>query len=261
MQYEVVAIRYATQQERMAGSNFLFPDDHAAAMPIDYFVWAIIGGGRTIVVDTGFGPEAAARRGRALIRSTPDALALAGIDAATVKDVVLTHLHYDHAGCMGAFPAATFHLQDAEMAFATGRCMCHRPLRIPMEVDDVVTAVRHVFADRVRFHDGTATIAPGVTLHLVGGHSGGLQVVRVPTARGAVVLASDAAHFWANIRTRNPFPLVVDVARMAEGWRTCEELSDGPDHIIPGHDPLVLARFPTLPGQPDVALLHLPPLG
>jgi len=151
-------------------------------------------------------------------------------------------------------------LQDAEMAFATGRCMCHRVLRIPMEVEDVLTAVRHVFADRVRFHDGTATIVPGVTLHLVGGHSGGLQVVRVPTARGHVVLASDAAHFWANIRTRNPFPLVADVAEMAEGWRICEELSDGPDHIIPGHDPLVLSRFPIWPGQPDIALVHKPPL-
>jgi glyoxylase-like metal-dependent hydrolase (beta-lactamase superfamily II) len=259
MEYEIVAIRYATKQERTAGSNFLFPDDHAAKMPIDYFVWAITGGGRTIVVDTGFGAAAAARRGSTLLRSTAAALALVGIDAAAVKDVVLTHMHYDHAGCMDAFPQAIFHLQDAEMSFATGRCMCHKPLRIPMEVEDVVTAVRHVFADRVRFHDGTATIAPGITLHLVGGHSGGLQIVRVPTARGHVVLASDAAHFWANIRTRNPFPLVVDVARMAEGWRICEELADSPDHIIPGHDPLVLQRFPKMPGQPDVALLHEPP--
>jgi glyoxylase-like metal-dependent hydrolase (beta-lactamase superfamily II) len=261
VEYEIVAIRYATQQDRTAASNFIFPDDHAAHMPIDYFVWAITGGGRTIVVDTGFGAAAAARRGRTPIRSTPEALALAGVDAATVQDVVLTHLHYDHAGCMDAFPAATFHLQDAEMAFATGRCMCHKALRLPMEVDDVVTAVRHVFADRVRFHAGTATIAQGITLHLVGGHSGGLQVVRVPTARGAVVLASDAAHYWANIRTRNPFPLVVDVARMAEGWRICEELADGPDHIIPGHDPAVLTRFPSLPGCPDAVRLDLPPAG
>ena len=149
-----------------------------------------------------------------------------------MKDVVLTHLHYDHAGCMDAFPAATFHLQDAEMAFATGRCMCHRVLRMPMEVEDVTNAVRHVFADRVKFHDGTATLAPGVTLHLVGGHSGGLQVVRVATARGFVVLASDAAHYWANIRTRNPFPLVVDVARMAEGWRGLRGVGGraGPHH-------------------------------
>ena len=260
MQYEIVAIRYGTQQDRTAASNFLFPDDHSAHMPIDYYVWAITGGGRTIVVDTGFSHATAGARGRRLMRSPVEGLALAGIDAASVKDVVLTHLHYDHAGCMNDFPAATFHLQDAEMAFATGRCMCHRVLRIPMEVEDVTTAVRHVFADRVTFHDGTATIAPGITLHLVGGHSGGLQVVRVATARGYVVLASDAAHYWANIRTRNPFPLVVDVVRMAEGWRICEELADGPDHVIPGHDPAVLTRFPSLPGCAEVVRVDLAPI-
>ncbi len=258
--YEILALRYATQAERPASANLLLPDDHASPMPIDYFVWAIWGGGRCVVVDTGFGPEAAARRGRTLMRSPAAALAAAGIDAATVADVVLTHLHYDHAGCLDAFPAATFHLQDKEMAYSTGRPMCHRALRLPVDLDDVLNAVRHVFADRVRFHDGTATLAPGITLHLVGGHSGGLQVVRVRTARGWVVLASDAAHYWANIRTRNPFPLVADVLAMAEGWRTCEELADGPDHVIPGHDPLVLARFPAVPGLLDTVRVDLPPV-
>lgn len=258
--YEILALRYATMQDRPASANFMIPDDHASPMPIDYFVWAIRGGGRTIVVDTGFGPDAAARRGRALLRTPTETLAAAGIEAAGVRDVVLTHLHYDHAGCMDAFPAATFHLQDAEMAYSTGRCMCHRALRIPVELDDVLTAVRHVFAGRVRFHAGVAAVAPGVTLHLVGGHTGGLQVVRVRTARGWVVLASDAAHYWANIRTGNPFPLVADVAAMAEGWRVCEELADGPDHIIPGHDPLVLARFPAEPGVTDAVRLDLPPI-
>lgn len=261
-EYEILALRYATSPERTQGANFLFPDDHAAPMPIDYFLWTIrdTASGRVVAVDTGFGPEAAARRGRALLRTPPEALRAAGIDPAGVRDVVLTHLHYDHAGCMDAFPAAIFHLQDAEMSFATGRCMCHRALRIPVEVDDVCAAVRLVFAERVRFHAGAAEIAPGISLHLVGGHSGGLQVVRVHTARGWVVLASDAAHFWANIRTRNPFPLVVDVARMAEGWRTCEELADGPDHIIPGHDPLVLTRFPAAPGIADAVRLDLAPV-
>lgn len=84
-------------------------------------------------------------------------------------------------------------------------------------------------------------------------------MVRVPTARGWLVLASDAAHYWANLRAGNPFPLVADVAAMAAGWRTCEELSDGPDHIIPGHDPLVLARFPGVPGLTDTVRLDLPP--
>jgi glyoxylase-like metal-dependent hydrolase (beta-lactamase superfamily II) len=257
--YEILALRYATMQDRTAAQNFLFPDDHATPMPIDYYVWAIRGEGRTIVVDTGFGPRSAAARGRTLMQTPNAALAAVGIDAATVSDVIITHLHYDHAGCLEDFPAAMFHLQDAEMSFATGRCMCHAALRAPMELEDVLQAVREVYAGRVRFHDGTATIAPGITTHLVGGHSGGLQIVRVHTDRGWVVLASDAAHFWANIRRRQPFPLVVDVFRMAEGWRICEELSDGPDHVIPGHDPLVLTRFPQVPGNPEAVRLDLPP--
>jgi len=261
IEYEIYALRYATMQNRKAASSYLFPDDHDAPMPLDYFVWAIRGGGRTIVLDTGFTAEVGARRGRSLMRTPAEALALIGIDAATVPDVVISHLHYDHAGCMGMFPKAVFHIQDAEMNYATGRCMCHQVLSAPMEVDDVLDAVRHVYAGRMKFHDGGGTVAPGITLHLVGGHTGGLQVMRVPTARGWVVLANDATHFWGNIRNRMPFPLVVDVGRMLEGYRILEELADGPDHIIPGHDPLVLKRFPKFEGQSEVVSLHLPPTG
>lgn len=81
---------------------------------------------------------------------------------------------------------------------------------------------------RLSLTEGASEIAPGVVLHLVGGHSGGLQIVRVSTARGWLVLASDATHYWSNIRDRNPFPIVVDVPRMLEGYRTIETLADGP---------------------------------
>jgi glyoxylase-like metal-dependent hydrolase (beta-lactamase superfamily II) len=265
--YEVLALRYATHQNRVARSNFIAIDAHDAPMPLDYFVWVIRGpidaaAPRTIVVDTGMGHEAAGRRpGRVILTSVEEMLGRVGVDPNAVRDVVLTHMHFDHAGRIDLFRTATFHIQDAEMAFCTGRCMCHGFLRNTFEVDDVISAVRRVHEGRMRFHDGTAEIAPGITLHLIGGHSGGLQVVRVPTERGWVVLAADATHFWANIRTRSPFPIVVDVARMLEGYRIVEDLADGEDHIIPGHDPLVLKRFPGVPGQPDIVRLDLPPTG
>ena len=113
--------------------------------------------------------------------------------------MVITHLHWDHSGNMDLFPNATFHIQDAEMAQATGRCICHKWFRRQSEVDDVVALVKNLYAGRVKFHDGEGMIAPGVTVHLVGGHTGGLQIVRVNTARGAVVLASDAVHYWINL--------------------------------------------------------------
>jgi glyoxylase-like metal-dependent hydrolase (beta-lactamase superfamily II) len=264
--YEIYALRYGTHQERTARSNFLHVDDHDSPMPLDYFVWAIVGpvGARkqqTIVVDTGMGErEVAHRPGRIILNPVDTMLARIGVDAANVRDVVLTHMHFDHAGRIDLFPAATFHIQDAEMAFCTGRCMCHGLLREPFDVEHVVTAVRRVHGGSMTFHDGTSEIAPGITAHLVGGHSGGLQVLRVPTQRGSVVLASDATHYWANIRERRPFPIIVDVARMLEAYRIVEELADGPDHIIPGHDPLVLKRFPAVPGIDDVVRLDLPPV-
>jgi glyoxylase-like metal-dependent hydrolase (beta-lactamase superfamily II) len=175
-----------------------------------------------------------------------------------VSDVVITHLHWDHAGNIDLFPTATFHIQDAEMAQATGRCICHKWFRRQSEVDDVVALVRNLYAGRVAFHDGDGEIAPGVTVHLIGGHTGGLQVVRVHTARGWVVLASDAVHYWTNIEERNPFP-AADVLGAIEGFAVVEKLADGPTHIIPGHDPAVLTRFPPLRGNIDVVRVDLTP--
>ena len=94
------------------------------------------------------------------------------------------------------------------------------------------------------YHDGSAELAPGITLHHVGGHTRGLQVVRVHTQRGWVVLASDAAHFYANWLERRPFPIVDNVAAYLDAFATIESLASSPQHIIPGHDPLVLARYP-----------------
>lgn len=261
--YEILALRYGIFDGRTRGQNFMLPsqpDDHAAPDPLDFYIFAIRGGGRTIVVDTGFSLESGERRGRALLRTPEQALREAGIEAGAVDTVVITHMHWDHAGGLGYFPAAQFHIQDAEMAYCTGRCMCHAFMRRHFDVEDVASAVRALYADRLVFHSGDAEIAPGITLHLVGGHSGGLQIVRVPTARGWVVLAGDAVHLWANLHQRNPFPVIVDMAKVFAGFDLVERLADGPDHIIPGHDPLILKRFPPLAGHPDIVRLDLAPL-
>ena len=179
--------------------------------------------------------------------------------ADTIRDVIVTHLHYDHAGNLDLFPNARFHLQEREMSFATGRYMCNGMLRHPFSVEHVITMVRHVYADRVKFHSGDGEIAPGVTVHRVGGHSDGLQVVRVETARGPVVLASDAVHFYANLQKRNPFPIVFDVGDMAQGWEIVERLAGDPDRFIPGHDPIVSEIYPRASDKVDAFALHLAP--
>jgi glyoxylase-like metal-dependent hydrolase (beta-lactamase superfamily II) len=241
--YEVYAVQYA-HHERRASENFIGGDPHDGPMPLDYFVWLLRGAGREIVVDTGFSRAMALKRGREHLRCPAATLGMLGVDAAAVKDVVITHLHYDHVGNFELFPVATLHLQELEMRYATGRYMAHECFRYAFEVEDVVGMVRRVYDARVQFHDGDAELFPGVSLHLIGGHTMGLQVVRVATRRGFVVLASDASHFYANMEQSRPFPIVWSVADMVDGYRRLRELAESPAHIIPGHDPLVLERYP-----------------
>jgi glyoxylase-like metal-dependent hydrolase (beta-lactamase superfamily II) len=59
-----------------------------------------------------------------------------------------------------------------------------------------------------------------------------------------MVLASDASHFYANMEQDRPFPIVWSVAEMVEGYRRMRSLAASPAHLIPGHDPLVMARYP-----------------
>lgn len=240
--YELLAIRYA-HGARRSPENFIGGDAHDTDMPLDYFVWVVRNEARTIVVDTGFGEQQARARGRDLVRPVAEGLEAAGVDPAAIRDVVITHMHYDHAGNNELFPDACLHLQDSEMAFATGRCMCHAHANHPYNVEDVVDVVRRVYAGSVRFHDGDAELAPGITLHHVGGHARGLQCVRVMTARGPVVLASDAAHFYRHIDEGRVFPACDSVSDTLLGYDLLRRLGE-PTHIVPGHDPKVMALYP-----------------
>lgn len=247
--YAIYAVRYA-HRDGSRGDAFYPHDPHDGPMPMDYFVWAAVSPEHTVIVDAGFTAEVAARRQRAHLRTPMAGLAMLGIDCAMVRHVILTHLHYDHVGNLDGFPQATFYVNEAEMAFWTGRHAGRGYFRTLVEPEDVLFLVRENFARRVSFVRDTAEIVPGITVHHVGGHAPGLQVVRVRTARGNVVLASDATHYYANIDEDRPFSLVHSVPEMYDAFDTVRTLADSPAHIIPGHDPLVMERYPAV--SPDL---------
>ncbi|MFN3746502.1 MAG: N-acyl homoserine lactonase family protein [Hyphomicrobiaceae bacterium] len=242
--YEILAVKYGEMTNRTRADNFMHPDDHAAPMPIDYFVFVVRNKNRTILVDVGFDHKEAALRGRKIDLEPREALQRIGIDADKLDTVIITHLHYDHAGTLDHFPAARFHLQEAEMAYATGRCMCDHAMRMPFTVDHVCQMVRNVYSGRVQFHNGDGEVAPGVTVHHMPGHSKGIQSIRVMTDHGPVMLASDAVHFYENIEKRKPFFITIDVEGTLRTYDRLSQMAGGLKNVIPGHDPLILKRYP-----------------
>ena len=259
--YEIYAIKYGDRMGQR-GSMFVQGDPHDAPIAMDYFIWVIRNDRHTIVIDVGYDKEEGEGRGRSFLRSPVEGLALLDIDANTIEDVIITHMHYDHAGTLDDFPAARFHLQESEMNYATGKHMCHEPFGHAYAPGHVCTMVRSVFDGRVAFHDGDAEGAPGISVHWIGGHTAGVQCVRVLTKRGWVVLASDAAHFYENMEAIAPFPIVYSAADMVQGYVKMRGLAESGRHIIPGHDPLVMARYPIAKeGQEDVIRLDVAPTG
>ncbi|TCP49929.1 glyoxylase-like metal-dependent hydrolase (beta-lactamase superfamily II) [Tamaricihabitans halophyticus] len=260
-------MRYGIGQSWTAPRTYIPTSGFQPAEDLDYrlfcYTWVAVSEEQVVLVDGGCDEPTATARGITWDRSPMDSLRVLGIDPKDVDDVVISHLHWDHAGNLTAFPNAQIHLHPAELRYATGPPMEHRYLRRPYDTAQLRDMVSFVHEGRVQFTDGTTEIAPGLTVHPVGGHTPGTQVVRVPTHRGPVVLASDSRHFHHNNSGGDaggvPFSIVVHVDDYCAAARTVDDLAASPDHVIPGHDPSVSHRYPTLDGDELISRLDVAP--
>ncbi|SDZ26295.1 N-acyl homoserine lactonase family protein [Herbiconiux ginsengi] len=262
-EFRVYAVRYATRSG-LRGQHFhCLTSDWDAPHETAYFVWVAVSATRTVVVDAGIHPERAASVPEIAYRgSPPELLAALGVAPEQVDTLVLTHLHYDHTGTVALFPNARIVVQQAELEYWTGplaaRIVRERWLMEPADVAHVQAAL----APTTDAHPGgaiavigDAELAPGFSVHLVGGHTVGMQVVRFATAAGPFVVASDAAHYYENIEDDRPFEILHDVPGMYLGFDRINELAGSPTRVAPGHDPEVFTRHPPLPGHPHVTRL------
>jgi glyoxylase-like metal-dependent hydrolase (beta-lactamase superfamily II) len=243
--FSVYAIKYAWRPAVPRADYFYEADcDGGGPLLMDYFTWVAVSGSTICAIDTGFKRDTGEARGREYVAPPRETLARLGIDTRMVPHLVLTHLHWDHSGNVDDFPAAEIVLQEAEMAFWSGRWAGRgqfRHLHTPGDLAELI----HANADgRIRWVDGDAEVVPGITVHRVGGHSPGMQVVRVLTEAGAVVIGSDASHFFANIESDRPFRILHDVPGMYASFDRINELASAPELVVAGHDPLIFERFP-----------------
>lgn len=249
--YEVYAIRFATNPARVRGQDFISDPDPLQPHVMDFFCWLIVGEGQAIMVDTGSKQSVIEAHGLSFVRCPTEALTALGFAAEQVRTVILTHLHYDHIGNLDRFPAARFHVQAAELQYATGPDMQYHFLRRPYGAKEMATVIDYLYAGRVGVHGPTLELAPGLSLHLVGGHTAGQEIVRVRTKRGWVVLASDALHYYEELERTVPFAVAHDIGKMLAAHATIRGLAESDDHIVPAHDPLIMERYPA--AHPDLA--------
>lgn len=256
--FELYAIRYATRGNRLSSETFITNalnlEKEVREQPIDYYFWVARSDSKTIVIDTGFSRKEAAIRKKEtdgtwdphIFCDATEGLQMLGIDAKQVTDVVLTHLHFDHASSLAAFPAARFHIQEREMRHVTGPQMKYGFLKAAYSPEHVKQLIDLLYANRIVFHDGESSLVPGIKLHLLPGHTPGLQGVEVTTKRGQVLLASDSSHYYANFQNDAPFPILTSATDMFLSFEKLFKIAESPNHIIPGHDPLVGQRYKPL---------------
>jgi glyoxylase-like metal-dependent hydrolase (beta-lactamase superfamily II) len=245
--YEVYALKYAERDTTTC--QFFYREASHAPLTLHYFVWLILGGPHPVLVDTGFlEDEARARQIRNYV--SPAAMVeRAGVKPTDVPIALITHLHYDHWAGHSLFPAAEFWIQRDEVAFWTGPFGRLPAFRQSANAEALARLVTLNYADRVRIVEGDREVLPGLRVHRVGGHTAGLQIVTVETARGPVVLTSDASHFYRNVEARQPVQIITSLPEMLAAFETIHALAGAERLIVAGHDPQVADRFkPLEPG-------------
>lgn len=239
--YEVYALKYAERDT--PACQFFYRDASHEPVTLHYFVWLITGGPRPVLVDVGFCEDDATQRHiRNYVR--PSAMVeRAGVKPSEIPLVIVTHLHYDHWAGFSLFPSAEFWVQREEVAFWTGPYARYEAFRGSANTPALASLVALNYENRVRMIDGDREILPGIRVYRVGGHTAGLQIVTVETARGRVVLTSDASHFYRNVERRHPIQIVTSLPDMLAAFETIDELAGPEKLIVTGHDPQVAERF------------------
>jgi glyoxylase-like metal-dependent hydrolase (beta-lactamase superfamily II) len=239
--YTVYALKYAERDTTTC--QFFYRDLAHEPLTLHYYVWLILGGPHPVLVDTGFLDDDARARGMRGYVSPAAMVERAGVKPADVPVALITHLHYDHWAGHTLFPGAEYWIQRDEIAFWTGPLAGTPAFGQSANPGALARLGPLADARRIRVVEGDHDVLPGIRVHRVGGHTAGLQIVTVRTARGTVVLTSDASHFYRNVETRQPVQIITNLPEMLAGFETIHALAGAERLIVAGHDPAVAERF------------------
>jgi glyoxylase-like metal-dependent hydrolase (beta-lactamase superfamily II) len=242
--YEIYAVKYGGPYNRPACMVNWFQDMDKTAQ-INYYIFVIRGGGETMVVDCGVDPRLAKQRNLDSYVSPAEALRRMDIDAARVKHLIVTHVHFDHISGIQLFPNADIYIQEKEFNFWVKNPVAQRAPFL-FVTDSVANRylARQKGKKRLRLIRGDKKIFPGIELLLVPGHTIGLQAVAVNTAQGIAIVGSDLAHTFSSYKTDIPSAIITDLIVWMKSYDKVKAKVSSPDLLFPGHDPALMANYP-----------------
>jgi len=243
-QYEIYAIRYATVPD-FPVSGLIKGADPSRKLDIAMTVWLVKGNGKVILFDSGFYRDQFFKSWKVLEFAKPDEyLAQVGLKPEDVTDVIISHMHWDHADGMDLFPKAKIWLQKDEYTYYTGEAWQNPRTHGGIEKDDVKALLNINLEGRVNFVNGDAQeIMPGITAYIGGKHTYQSQFIGVNTKQGTVILASDNMYLYENLDKHMPIAQTLDADSNLRAQDRMKQLAVSPKFIIPGHDPEVFKRF------------------
>lgn len=246
MVYEIYLCRFASAP---GTSATLYLNYHLYGEPVedaktDYYVWVIKGRDRTVLVDTGFNKETAKKRSKTLHMEVPDFWDFLEIDRSKPVELILTHLHYDHAGNVGELSDPRIYLAKSEWDFWLSEQSKGFLIDYYREDADIARLQELEDKGSITFFEGEIEVAPGIRVLEVGGHTPGQAMVLVETVEGKMLLASDAVHFQKELVEDKPFTAVTDLPGLYAGLGQVREMLQEGEivTVISGHDPCELER-------------------
>lgn len=209
--------------------------DFGVKIRIPRVMW-VLKGPTTVIVDTSVGRDGKSVEfiGEAVERTPAqdpeNALHDAGVKPRDVSMVLLTHLHWDHAGNCDLFPDADVLVQDAELRYAIspGRFF-HKAFLSPQSG----WGTPPYLVRRLVTVNGETQVAPGLRLVPTPGHTPGSQAIVVDTAFGSFCIAGDTLSLYDNIERDVPSGFHVNVDESVDSMDRLRGLAE---HFLPSHD-------------------------
>ena len=244
--HEVYALSYGVYPD-FPISALLAGADKTRKIDLQMMIWLIKGpGGKNILVDTGCYHENVVKgKGIKDLIKASDAVAKLGLSAADITDVIISHMHWDHADGMDLFPKARIWIQKGEYSYYTGEAWQQKGTHGGIDQDDVLALVKLNMEGRVTLVSGdNQEIIPGIICYTGGKHTWQSQYVSADSKAGKVVLASDNMYLYENLDKHLPIATTLDADSNLRAQDRMKQIAASLDLIIPGHDPAVFERFP-----------------